>query len=267
MVHLLLRRRRGRTPLQNAIAAWEMDAVMATVFLEGENHNHRPSGRWSEVQKKINSPGAAFMVPTICENSSDPATVVWWARQHLDPFILGSGNPLFNPHPFDDPLLLCPNAPLDHVDHYLKKKGADYTENFFLEMVLKYDDGVRTALGRRLPTGSSGVSRPDYFELRQVTYSLDWARSSWGAIDKFCFEVDFDAETLHVWFKDRYEWHPCYPGLYDVQEGDFARETNCVHAAFVEMKLHGAEDFWMVGEATVPLKGFPGYKGKAKSQE
>jgi hypothetical protein len=34
---------------------------------------------------------------------------------------------------------------------------------------------------------------------------------------------------------------------------DAARETNCLHAALVELKSSGAADFWMKGEATVPL--------------
>ncbi|HEV3198155.1 MAG TPA: hypothetical protein VGZ73_09615, partial [Bryobacteraceae bacterium] len=53
--------------------------------------------------------------------------------------------------------------------------------------------------------------------------------------------------------------HPYYPGLYLVQSDDSpARETNCLHAAFVEMKSQGAADFWMIGEASVPLKGIAG---------
>ena len=31
------------------------------------------------------------------------------------------------------------------------------------------------------------------------------------------------------------------------------RETNCVHAALVELKSGGAADYWMKGEATIPL--------------
>jgi hypothetical protein len=36
--------------------------------------------------------------------------------------------------------------------------------------------------------------------------------------------------------------------------GDAVRPTNCVHAALVELKSGGgAKDYWMKGEATVPL--------------
>ena len=34
---------------------------------------------------------------------------------------------------------------------------------------------------------------------------------------------------------------------------DDAREPNCVHAALVELQSGTAADYWMKGEATVPL--------------
>jgi hypothetical protein len=44
-----------------------------------------------------------------------------------------------------------------------------------------------------------------------------------------------------------------YPGLYSKFPDDVARETNCVHAAAVELKSGTARDYWMVGEATIPI--------------
>ena len=77
---------------------------------------------------------------------------------------------------------------------------------------------------------------------------------AFGSIDQVDYEVDPFDDSLHVWFKDRYEWHPVYPGLYLPRHSDdFARFTNNVHAAMVELKTSGAADYWMVGEATVPL--------------
>ena len=78
-------------------------------------------------------------------------------------------------------------------------------------------------------------------------------RFAFGAIDRLDIEVDFDAQTVHSWFQDFYEWPPFYPGLYTAFPDDAARETNCLHAALVELKDSGAADFWMKGEATVPL--------------
>ncbi len=69
------------------------------------------------------------------------------------------------------------------------------------------------------------------------------------------YDADLGRDTIHVWFKDRYEWHPVYPGLYTKMHGDDddPRDTNCIHAAMVEMKDKGAADYWMKGEVTVPL--------------
>jgi len=210
---------------------------MATNFHEGDNHGHKPSYRWSDVQKNPNTPGSGTL-EFFCKRL-EPASLIWMGR---------------NLQLWDDPLAKR------HVDWYLKASGADYNEDAALKIVLENDNGVRSAIGRRLPTGRSSGKYQDYFKLEQNQYGLDDARNSWGAIDRLDFEADFDAGTLHVWFKDRYEWHPYYPDLYDVQPGDVLRpETNCLHAAFVEMKAFGAADFWMVGEATVPLKGFIGY--------
>ncbi|HEV3198235.1 MAG TPA: hypothetical protein VGZ73_10015, partial [Bryobacteraceae bacterium] len=203
---------------------------MSTEFHAGVNHAHKPSGRWPEVQKNPNSPNAPFLLESLCK-IRDPEDLVWWAKWRL----------------WDNPLARR------HIDWYLKGTGADFDENAALKIVLEKDDGVRSAIGRRLPSGQSSGKYTDYFKLEQKHYGLDDARTSWGAIDRLDFEADYDAGTLHVWFKDRYEWHPYYPGLYLVQSDDSpARETNCLHAAFVEMKSQGAADFWMIGEASVP---------------
>lgn len=199
-------------------------------FHEGVMHNHQPSGRWSEVQKNPNSPEGGVAV-TICQNC-EPATVVWFARKWL----------------WD-----CPLA-LRHIDWYLKGTGRDFVEDNALKIVLENDRGIQGAIGRRLPDARKSGTYKSQFKVEQKHYSLDDAKNSWGAIDILEFEANYDAGTLHVWFKDRYEWHPCYPGLYMRKDGDFPRETNCVHAAFVEMKSEGAADFWMIGEATVDLR-------------
>lgn len=211
---------------------------MATVFHEGVKHEHKPSGRWSEVQKNPNSPGAPFLLETLCK-VHEPEWLVWWAKMRI----------------WDNPLALR------HIDWYLKGSGLDFNENAALKIVLEHDKGVRSAIGRRLPDDQSSGKYAGNFKLEQKHYGLDDARSAWGTIDILDFEADFDAGTLHVWFKDRYEWHPFYPTLYSVYADDApARPTNCLHAAFVEMKSKGAADFWMIGEATVPLKGIAGYR-------
>jgi hypothetical protein len=206
-------------------------------FHPGFSHGHTPAGRWSEVQKNPNSPNAPFALETLCK-LREPEDLIWWASMRI----------------WDNPLAQR------HIDWYLKGSGADFNENAALKIVMEKDDGIRSAIGRRLPNGQTSGKVTDYFKLEQKQYGLDDARTAWGAIDRFDYEADYDAGTLHVWFKDRYEWHPYYPGMYSALADDApARETNCLHAAFVEMKSKCAADFWMVGEATVALKGIPGY--------
>ncbi len=80
------------------------------------------------------------------------------------------------------------------------------------------------------------------------------------------YEVGFSRDIVRVWFQDRYEWHPFYPKLYDVQggtgefphAGDGPRPTNSIHAAMLEMKDRkdgkpNAKDYWMKGVGEIKL--------------
>jgi hypothetical protein len=217
----------------NAITDLAQDAIMGTVFHKGVDHAHTPSHKWSDVQKHPNSPGAEFGVVYACQHF-EPQSVVWLAKQWLSS-----------------------DLAVSHIDWYLEGTGKDFNEDATLKSVLEKRSGVWSAIKRRLPKGMSKGKYTGHLKLEQADYGPDEddARLSWGAIDRLDFEADFGAGALHVWFKDRYEWHPYYPKLYKPKTGDVARETNCVHAAFVEMKAYGAADFWMVGEATVFLIG------------
>jgi len=97
-----------------------------------------------------------------------------------------------------------------------------------------------------------------HFKVYQHDYAVQDFRYAFGAIDRLDYEVGSGAGVMHVWFLDRYEFHPVYPGFYRVMTGDFARVTNCVHAAAIELKASGAADFWMVGYGTVPLSTVTG---------
>ena len=199
-------------------------------FTPGVKHDHAPSGRWAEIQKEPNS---GFWANRACANFS-PNTVVKLAVMKE----LG-----------DKPLALA------HLSWYLGAFGADFVEDQHLERLLHTDAAVAWLIVKRIPwprphagtqAGSMKVEQGDYV-------NQDF-RFSFGAIDRLDFEFDWSAGTVHVWFQDRYEWHPVYPGLYTKFSDDEARETNCVHAALVEMKLDGASDFWMKGDATLRLR-------------
>jgi hypothetical protein len=92
-------------------------------------------------------------------------------------------------------------------------------------------------------------------EVQQGFFGNEDFKFSFGTIDRMDYEVDEIAGTIHLWFKDRYEYHPVYP-FYSHFPDDEVRDTNCVHAALVELKSQGAADFWMIGEATFPLRLF-----------
>jgi hypothetical protein len=121
-----------------------------------------------------------------------------------------------------------------HLDHFLHGGGVDYPED--LETVIRTDQGVRAKLAIAVAGSSRGNIR-----IEQSEYMVQDFRFAFGAIDRMDYEVCGD--NLHVWFKDRYEFHP----------EDTGRPTHCVHVAAVDMKLRGAQDYWMVGEATVPM--------------
>jgi hypothetical protein len=188
-----------------------------------------PSGHWTDVQA---APNSGFAEGLICSHLS-PAGVVGAAI--ADEFS-------------DKPIALR------HLLWYLGAGGgADLVEDANLESMLRTDSGVQALLNARIPTGRAGGTASAHFKIEQNDYVNQDFRFAFGAIDRLDFEADFIAGTLHAWFQDRYEWHPVYP-FYTAMAGDAVRSTNCVHAALVELKIGGvAKDYWMKGEATVPL--------------
>jgi hypothetical protein len=201
----------------------------ATTYHPGPVHNHLPSGKWAEIQKNPNSSGAACIV---CAHA-DPA---WVLRAAI------AAEFTFKP------------IGLKHLNWFLADgHGADYVEDANIDTLLRQDAQVQRLFKQAIVArGARGVQR-GHIGLRQDNYSDSDFQYAFGSIDRFDFEADTKAGTFHGWFKDRYEWHPVYPGLYVKLAGDVVRETNCVHAAAVELKSGTARDYWMVGEATIPL--------------
>lgn len=205
----------------------------ATVFHPGVDHGHTPSGRWADVQANPNSPGASLQLLAACKMMSP--------RELVNTAIFVEFR--------DKPIALA------HLNWYLTTgRGLDFSENANIDSMLRTDRGVQAAITSRIGGRTTGTFTTS-FKLEQSDYFNQDFRFAFGAIDQLDVEVDFTKATVHVWFQDRYEWHPVYPGLYASLPGDSPRETNCVHAALVELKAHGAADFWMKGEATVPLAG------------
>jgi hypothetical protein len=132
-----------------------------------------------------------------------------------------------------------------HLDHYVAGSGADLKVN--LAEIIRRDGKVRAKLAKHIRT-----SRVGHFKVNQSDYSVKDFQFAIGAIDRLDYEVDPGRGVVHVWFKDRYEWHPVGFG-YKLLPGDGRRSTNCVHAAMVELKRSGAKDYWMVGDARIPI--------------
>jgi hypothetical protein len=199
-----------------------------TIFHPGVNHGHSPSSRWTAVQA---NPNSSLELNILCPRMTP--------RQLVNAAILAkfSGKPIA----------------LEHLNWYLSTGGGrDFVEDANIRTMLTSDSGVQAAIRALLPAGrTSGVFTTN-LKIEQSDYTNQDLRFAFGAIDRLDIEVDFGAGTVHGWFQDRYEWHPFYPGLYTAFPDDGARETNCLHAALVELKPPAA-DFWMKGEATVPL--------------
>ena len=202
---------------------------MATVFTAGVSHKHKPCGKWADIQA---APNSGFVLNHLCPNMT-PIQLVRTAM--IAKFI-------------DKPIALT------HLDWYLVTgKGLDFKEDANIKDMMERDTGVQAAIAALIPPGRTTGKFASNLKIEQSDYAVEDFQFAFGAIDRLDFEVDFGAKTIHVWFQDFYEWHPYYPGLYSAFSDDGARETNCLHAALVELKLTGAADYWMKGEATVPL--------------
>jgi hypothetical protein len=201
------------------------------VYTPGIAHNHQPSGKWSEIQARPVT--VDLGVDQICRHFEPPTVATKIATTYLR----------------SRPLALV------HFEHYLKGGGADFVEDGHLERMVRVDAGVRRLLQVTLPKqgAPSGQTLKGSVEVRQRNYEVEDHQFAFGAIDRLDFEVDPAAGWVRLWFQDRYEWHPVYEGIYERLPGDVIRDNNCLHAAMVEMKRHGAADFWMKGKAVVSL--------------
>jgi hypothetical protein len=204
-------------------------AKSKTVFHPGVMHNHKPSGKWADVQANPNS--SNWKASQVCKHF-DPIDVM-----NLAAFVELQGKPIA----------------IDHLNWFFSGGGVDFVEDANLDSMLRTDSGVQALINARIPTGRSHGTLAGHFKITQDDYNIDDFQFAFGAIDRLDFKVDFAAGTLHAWFQDRYEWHPVYP-FYTKLAGDSARETNCVHAAAVELKSGTARDYWMKGETTLPLE-------------
>jgi hypothetical protein len=207
---------------------------VATVYHPGLAHNHSPCGLWSTIRW---APNSSVEVEAAAAISPTPMDLIRWAIYEK-----------FGDKPIAK----------KHIYWYLSEgKGVEYNEDENLDLALRQEVGVRRNLKAAIESrGRKGLVK-GHVMIDQGIYGPGIGqdfRFAWGALDRLDYVANFDTGTLHAWFLDRYEWHPVYPNLYTRFNDDDVRPTNAVHAAAVEMKSEGlAADYWMRGEATVPL--------------
>jgi len=215
-------------------------------FVRGVDHAHQPTGRYKDVQA---NPNSSLLLNIAC------------------PFLSAQGLvDLAKKNEFQDKPIA-----LKHLNFYLTDgKGADFVEDANIKDWLTRDSGIKKRLKREIFTGLGRKPKGEgHFTFEQTEFADDAAgqdfRFAFGGIDRVDFEVDFSQDTVRVFFQDRYEWHPVYPFYTFIgpsaqfpASGDEVRDTNCVHAALVELKASGAADYWMKGQAEVALSQIVG---------
>lgn len=200
-------------------------------------HNHSPRG-WMPVQAASALACATLPNPISCVCATQSPVQVLRTAMNMRM----SGKPLAR----------------QHLEHYLTGGGVMLIEDRPLEFALRNDAGLQRKIADAIAVADVGTTA-----FWQGDYRNQDLRLAWGGIDRVDYEVNRAAGTVDVWFKDRYDFHPVGFGYTNKGTGDIIRITNCVHAAAVEAKTSGAQDYWMQGEATVPLSLFTSSSGSS----
>lgn len=210
------------------------------------NHGHQPSGKFNQIKNRPYTlgeldpfdPEIALRLTIIAFLNASPDANSFCRAVIVAQF---SSMPAAKAHAF----------------HYLTGNGAVFNEDANLTAWLQQDAVVRSFIGRSIRENrKNGGTFKRFMEYKANLIKVEDFRNSFGSIDRLEWEVDLDAEVVHVFFQDVYEWHPVYDGLYTKLPGDERRNTNPIHAAMVEMKLAGAKDFLMRGETFLPISLF-----------
>jgi hypothetical protein len=243
-----------------------------TVFHPGVSHDHTPTGRWGDIQAASQRACDAYTGQLESE-AERQASGIWddirgRRLPRIRPPSRGATRAAAGVGIECSCANLSPEATLEaarlvtmtargltlasqHLIHFMRGGGADFTEN--AEEIVRRDAGVRNKLIRAMNRRSRG-----HIRIRQGEYSVEDFQFAFGSIDRMDYEIDWGSSTVHIWFMDRYEWHPVGFGYSHFSDDGPGRLTNCVHAAGVEYKNEGGRDFWMVGDARMSLSLFPG---------
>ena len=209
-----------------------------------EAHDHRPTKNWPDLLRVIEQPtddatGKFFSV--LCKANAVPRLFATDAMLYLAPY---------------------PTA-VKHIKWYLSEgHGADYIEDDNIRSWIEKDSNIRKAVATLVRKNMARQRYRFYFgwlpdeDTGKTPYESMDHFNSFGHIDKLFVRFDVVAKTVSIAFKDIYEWHPVCPKYYKKFDDDVVRNTNSMHAAFVELKDAGAADFWMIGQATFDMSKF-----------
>ena len=234
----------GASGTQSSLEVVVQNPRSATDFIPGIQHNHEPLRDkdmldiWGRIRNNPNNDPDAIglIMDDFCRNAPTPKDCI---DECVRTFLR------------DKP------RSVQHLNWYLRDgNGNDFNEDENIKLWLLRDKGIRKKLIFEVFRGDPQRNPPRHngrFEFETGAFEDDEFRACFGSIDVVSYELDFSDGSIHVWFKDRYEWHPVYPGIYDQQTSDSVRNTNSLHAAMLEMKRMGAKDFWMKGEAFLPM--------------
>ncbi len=239
-VFVVVYRNKENYNIYNCLTVLVMNKT-ATIFTDTMvPHNHRPVEDWNKLLGDIEQPiegvaGAALYA--LCA-----------ARKTPDIFVR------FSFLEFKDK----PNG-MQHLLWYLSDgRGVMFLEDDNIDKWVRSDAGIRARIRRYIQEGFMGNTpeKSGWFgfgvnEFKNMDYYY-----SFGALDRIDIKIDYVAKTAKIWFRDIYEWHPVCNGYYIKHADDIVRNTNSLHAALVQMKNEGAQDYWMQGESTFPFSLF-----------
>lgn len=205
-----------------------------TNFTPGEAHNHQPLGVWDQIRRDA----ALLSLSTYQIATAETPLIA------IEQYVADFG-------------LAMRSRAQRHLEHYLYGRGEDLFVDFFESLVMR-DDSFALVIAEALRQSDRGSVTIWQHNYAGSAFGQD-ALFAIGAIDRLDYEARRDVGLVHVWFQDRYEWHPVGYG-YESLPGDVRRSSNLIHAAAVECKLpdFGAADYWMMGDCVVPLSRFEG---------
>ena len=220
----------------------------------GRAPHYHTKGNWARVQKEAKKNcDRGFFAQTIVKRhleclcaESTPAEVMKEALDHLD----GEG------------------IAERHLKHYLSGRGGELNQNRNLKALIKEDDNVRQWVSYNIAKGLKRNRHEGHFMIQQGHYDEDEYKYAFGGIDRVDWRYNPRSKTVKLWFIDPYDFHPVY-GMTKMDNvythfgkgDDVIRDTNCVHAAAVEVlkgpdDIRGAKEFVMKGEAVFNIKVF-----------